>query len=221
MNTKLIFGLGGFLCGGLGGFLVSKTYYDIRLDEELESYRSYLKEKEKIDDQVLEELESYKKDMEKGKKIEDPDNITEYKTVAKKYGQMYQKPSIDSLIDEFVENEADQEEEPDEEHRYQILEDTDTLREDVSVEEIVYDDVDNVFTNSLDEMVDIKELIGHKLTAKYVMGELGNDEVSILDLYLDVVYEITRESQMEEPALSGDEYEAPKSPRERRKEAVE
>lgn len=210
--NKVIFGIGGFLLGGVTGILACRRYWENIANEDIEAVKQYWEDKyadgKPINDKIIEKLitddeRAYKSDVN----FRQEELTAVYKTETQhvNYSDLSRKPDLDDIpVEEY--------------ERWEYLDDADHVPEDCSIVELTYDAHLNVFEDE-DGVVDARDLIGEDAMAKIVMGE-GNGTLSVLDKEMNVLYEV--ETDLGEIEENFDiPTEAPMSLKELRAKAAE
>lgn len=209
--NKIIFGIGGFLLGGVAGILACRRYWENIANEDIEAVKRYWEDKyadgkekcechheKKVSDEEVEEM---------AEEIVNRTLTAVYKTETQhvNYSDLSRKPDLDDIpVEEY--------------DRWEYLNDADHVPEDCSIVELTYDAHLNVFEDE-DGVVDARDLIGEDAMAKIVMGE-GNGTLSVLDTEMNVLYEV--ETDLGEIEENFDiPTEAPMSLKELRAKAAE
>lgn len=231
---KVIFGIGGFAIGAVTGVLASKKYFENLANEEIAEVKLYFENRKPIGNMLEAEEDSainkaikrsladtYNQETEEPtevKVLSFVENEEKLKKGGTNYAEMFKKPSLDELVVGINEEDEIGEEsfeaaakgrEKSEEERFEILEDTAAVAENASIVELYYSEFNNRFEEENGDEVDIKDLIGEIAVARFVMGE---DEMSVYDNDLEVLYELSRY----DPAYDATLHDQPLSPKERR-----
>lgn len=222
---KVIFGIGGFALGAVTGVLASKKYFENLANEEIAEVKLYFENRKPITDKIgpvkqslIDKYDQHDEEPTEVGVLSFVENEEGLEKAWTNYAEMFKKPSLDELVVGLNEEDKIGEEsfeaaakgrEESEEERFEILEDTAAVAKNASIVELYYSEFNNRFEEENGDEVDIKDLIGETAVARFVMGE---DEMSVYDNDLEVLYELSRY----DPAYDATLHDQPLSPKERR-----